>query len=66
MALDRFLDEQDRLTTIALDVARELREELSGDWHLEAIGKKKKVVPPEEFYQDEYPNEYEAPEGYER
>ena len=28
--------------------------------------KKRKVTPPEEFYQEEYPNEYEAPKDYER
>lgn len=28
--------------------------------------KKRKVVPPEEFYKEEYPNEYEVPKNYER
>lgn len=33
---------------------------------LPSAKKKRKVVPPEEFYSTEYPNEYERPANYER
>lgn len=70
------LDQADRLSIIALDVVRELRDELQ-DGELDAAiaamdepeGKRRKVVSPEEFYSTEFPNvvpPYEKPEEYQR
>ncbi len=61
------INQADELSKIALDTVRELQDELQDGWYEEALQKlgikKRKVVPPEEFYSTEFPNEVEEPDN---
>lgn len=71
MSLNQYLDNQEARITIALQVAREMQEELQ-DGELDAAiaamdepeAKRRKVVSPEE-YRGDYDPPYEKPKEYE-
>ncbi len=54
MATSSLVQAEERLPII-IDVLTEIRDELQKPWD---TAKKRKIVPAEEFYSNEYPNEY--------